>query len=175
MEVVLGVQARMSSSRLPGKVMMEIAPGISVIRYINDRLKLCGLVDRVVYLVPSNEEQKPLCEELSSLNAEVSLGSETDVSSRYVSLAKYSNDPDFLVVRVTADCPLIDPQLVDQCVQTYLERECDFLCTGRTFPDGFDVEVFSYSAFMRDRREGKSVDSLEHVTTNMRALISNGF
>ena len=169
MEVVLGVQARMSSSRLPGKVMMEIAPGISVIRYINDRLKLCGLVDRVVYLVPSNEEQKPLCEELSSLNAEVSLGSETDVSSRYVSLAKYSNDPDFLVVRVTADCPLIDPQLVDQCVQTYLERECDFLCTGRTFPDGFDVEVFSYSAFMRDRREGKSVDSLEHVTTNMRA------
>lgn len=165
MNVVCIVQARMTSSRLPGKVLKEVV-GKPLLEYEIERLQQCRSLNKIVVattVLPSDDAVVTLCDQLG---VNVFRGSEEDVLSRYAQAAKiYQAD---VVVRVTADCPLIDPAVVDLVVQTYLESagKYDYVSNTleRTYPRGLDVEVFSAKALQLAQANSVNKEEREHVT-----------
>jgi sialic acid synthase SpsE/spore coat polysaccharide biosynthesis protein SpsF (cytidylyltransferase family) len=162
--IVAIVQARMGSTRLPGKVMREAA-GEPLIGHLLDRLARCERLDQVVVATPVGDE--PLVGYLKERGATVYEGSERDVLERYVGAAK-EHEAD-VVVRITADCPLIDPVLVDQVVDFFLAGSFDYASNTleRGFPRGLDVEVMSRAALERAHAEAREADEREHVTLHI--------
>lgn len=165
MNVVCIVQARMTSTRLPGKVLKEVL-GKPLLEYEIERLQQCRSLNKIVVattVLPSDDAVVTLCDKLG---VNVFRGSEEDVLSRYAQAAKiYQAD---VVVRVTADCPLIDPAVVDLVVQTYLgsEGKYDYVSNTleRTYPRGLDVEVFSAKALQLAQANSVNKEEREHVT-----------
>ncbi len=159
--VVAIVQARMGSTRLPGKVMREVG-GEPLIGHLLDRLERCTSLDAVVVAIPTGDE--PLLGYLKERGAAIYEGSEEDVLERYVGAAKESGAD--VVVRITSDCPLIDPVLVDRVVRFFLAGNFDYASNSleRGFPRGLDVEVMSREALERAHVEAKGGDEREHVT-----------
>ena len=142
MKVVAIIQARMGSSRLPGKVLREI-DGHPMIYYTLTRLKKSRYIDQVILATSTKEIDTPLAEYAESLGVEVFRGSEDNVLERYKLAAdKYEAD---IVIRMTGDCPLIDPVIVDHMVTRYMIYDYDYIKMDipNTFIRGFDVEVFS--------------------------------
>lgn len=166
-KVVAIVQARMSSTRLPGKVMMKIGekPMIEVLLL---RLSKSRLIDEVILATGENPSNKSLIHHVNKLGIKCVIGSDSDVLNRYVKATKESAAE--TVVRITGDCPLIDPELVDSVIKRYMDSNFDYLSNSNppTFPDGLDVEVFSSSAlFLADDLATESYDR-EHVTPFIR-------
>lgn len=165
MNVVCIVQARMTSTRLPGKVLKEVL-GKPLLEYEIERLRQCRSLNKIVVattVLPSDDAVEALCEQLG---INVFRGSEEDVLSRYAQAATLHQAD--AVVRVTADCPLIDPAVVDSVVQTYLETEgkYDYVSNTleRTYPRGLDVEVFSAKALQLAQANSVNKEEREHVT-----------
>lgn len=165
MNVVCIVQARMTSTRLPGKVLKEVL-GKPLLEYEIERLRQCRNLNKIVVattVLPSDDAVETLCEQLG---INVFRGSEEDVLSRYAQAATLHQAD--AVVRVTADCPLIDPAVVDSVVQTYLETEgkYDYVSNTleRTYPRGLDVEVFSAKALQLAQANSVNKEEREHVT-----------
>lgn len=166
MRVVIIVQARMGSTRLPGKVLKPLA-GAPMIQRQLERLARCTNVDQIVVATTDSPKDAPIVEALSSLGAVgVFRGSEEDVLSRYMGAAEVFGAD--VVVRVTADCPLIDPEVVDAGIELYrsLQPDVAYVSNGlfRTYPRGLDVEVFSMSALKEADAEATSISDREHVT-----------
>jgi len=142
------VQTRMGSTRLPGKVMMDLC-GKPVIDHVIDRLKRSRLSDEIIIATTTLERDKVVVEQAKKNGVKWFCGSEDDVLSRYYCAAK-ENDLD-VVVRVTSDCPLIDPVILDNVVDFYMSNNYTLVTNAginfeqRTFPRGLDVEVFSFS------------------------------
>jgi spore coat polysaccharide biosynthesis protein SpsF len=138
------VQARMGSSRLPGKVMLEAA-GKPLLGHLNDRLKLAQTLERICVATTTESRDQAIVDFCDSHNILVFRGSETDVLDRYYQAAMHYNLD--VIVRVTSDCPLIDPVLIDKMVQFFRKHNHDYdLVTNRhplTFPDGTDFDVMS--------------------------------
>lgn len=160
------VQARMGSERLPEKVMKSLE-GKPMIEYVLNRLSRSHYLDQVVLATSVNEENDPLFEFVEQLGFPVFRGSEEDVMGRYIAAAKeYGAD---YVVRVTGDCPLIDPMIVDYVISYYKINDFDFvkLDVPDTFIRGFDTEICSLKiledAYEKAKREGDT-KYLEHVT-----------
>lgn len=167
MKVVAIIQARMSSSRLPGKVMMKIA-GMPMLWHIIYRLKRADLIDDVAVATTDRETDAPVVKLVEDSGAGVYSGSEEDVLDRYYQAAKkFAAD---VVVRITADCPLIDPRVADRVVRRYLAGDCDYAANTirYTYPDGLDVEVFSYAVLEIAWREARWASEREHVTPYIR-------
>ncbi len=167
MKVVAIVQARMGSTRLSGKVMMEIA-GKPMLGHIIDRLKRAELIHSIVVATTDKETDAPIVKLAEDSGTASYAGSEEDVLDRYYQAAKgFVVDA---VVRITADCPLIDPRVADRVIQRYLVEDCDYAANTlkRTYPDGLDVEVFSYTALERAWNEARWVSEREHVTPYIR-------
>lgn len=163
LNVVAIVQARMSSSRLPGKVLKPLADA-TVIEGILCRLQQAKLIDKVVLATSDEISDQPLVEHVRDAGFEVVKGSLDDVLARYVMTAlEY---PANHYVRVTGDCPFIDPELVDELIAHYLGGEADYASNAiePTLPDGFDCEVFSADTLMRVERLAKEKIDREHVT-----------
>ncbi|WP_461613054.1 cytidylyltransferase domain-containing protein [Clostridium sp. Marseille-QA1073] len=142
MKVICIVQARMGSERLPGKVLKEIN-GKPMIYYTLMRLKKSKYIDEIILATSIKEVDTPLVEYVKSLGVEVFRGSENNVLERYkLASDKYGGE---VIVRVTGDCPLIDPIIVDNVITKYLMYNYDYvrLDVPETFMRGFDVEVFS--------------------------------
>lgn len=164
MKVVGVIQARMGSSRLPGKVLKEVAGKPLLVHMLDRVLRSCRL-DSVCLAIPIGSADDPI---VDAINNRVTIyrGSEEDVLSRYL-IAASGEDAD-VVVRLTADCPLHDPEIIDDVVSAYNDRshEVDYLSNTltRTFPDGLDVEVFSFEALSRAEQEAVSPYHREHVT-----------
>lgn len=158
------IQARMGSTRLPGKVMLELE-GEPVLWHIFNRLKYCQGADEVI-LATTTQEKDGLLAELAKKNRiKIFRGSEDDVLSRYYYAAS-ENKLD-VVIRVTADCPLIDPQIIDEMTRGFLDKPgTDFLANTikRTFPRGLDVEILSFAALQKAFSEAKGSYAKEHVT-----------
>jgi spore coat polysaccharide biosynthesis protein SpsF (cytidylyltransferase family) len=157
------IQARMGSTRLPGKVMEEIA-GKPMLRHIIDRLKRAELIHSIVVATTATEIDKPIVMLADDSGTGSYAGSENDVLDRYYRAAKeFAVDA---IVRITADCPLIDPRVMDRVVQRYLAGDCDYAANvlKRTYPDGMDVEVFSFAALERAWKESRLASEREHVT-----------
>tara|TARA_Y100001968_G_C19446890_1_gene765885 strand:+ start:1734 stop:3773 length:2040 start_codon:yes stop_codon:yes gene_type:complete len=161
------VQARMGSSRLPGKV-MKVINDIPMIELLLERLKYSKEIDEIVVAIPSGKQDKELCVFLESKDYLCEMGSEEDVLDRYSKVSKkYEAD---IVVRITGDCPLVDPDLVDKIIRLYKTNKVDYcsnICPP-SFPDGFDVEVFSSSVLYEVNQEAKHASDREHVTSFIR-------
>jgi len=160
MKVVAIVQARMSSSRLPGKVLLPLA-GKPVLAHVVGRLQSCKSLDDIV-LATSIEHQDDAIEQWCSANrVDCFRGSLNDVLDRYYQAAKhYKAD---VIVRITADCPLIDPMIVDEVVEGFLAGNFDAYSLAGEFPDGLDCQVFAYSAIEQAWRLAKLPSEREHV------------
>ncbi len=160
MSVVAIIQARMSSTRLPGKVLMSLA-GIPVLEHVVSRIGCCKTVDQIVVATSidiSDDDIEAWCKK-----AKVNCfrGSLNDVLDRYYQAAKHYQAE--AIVRITADCPAIDPTIVDEVVDVYLQGEFEFYGLAGEFPDGLDCTVFSFSAIQRAWNESILPSEREHV------------
>ena len=169
MKVLCIVQARMGSERLPGKVLKPILDK-PMIMYVLDRLKKSRYIDEIVLATSQQDEEKPLVEAVQKNGYQVFRGEENYVLKRYIdTYRKYGGD---VIVRITGDCPLIDPQIVDHVISYYLAYDYDYvrLDVPETFIRGFDVEVFSSKALEKVYEEVDKMDNesyKEHVTLYM--------
>jgi spore coat polysaccharide biosynthesis protein SpsF (cytidylyltransferase family) len=160
MNTVAIVQARMGSTRLPGKVMMPLA-GIPVLGHVVDRLSYCKTLESTVVATTTETNDDAVEEFCEQRGIAVFRGSEQDVLDRYHQAAVlFDADP---VVRITADCPAIDPVIVDRVVAGYLEGDYDLFGLMGEFPDGLDCTVFARSALDRAWAEAKLASEREHV------------
>jgi spore coat polysaccharide biosynthesis protein SpsF len=159
--VVAIVQARMSSTRLPGKVMKPIA-GRPMLWHVVNRLKASRLIDEVVVATTTGAEDD-IIEEWCKLNGTgFSRGSLEDVLDRYFQAA--ASFEARTVVRVTSDCPLIDPALVDRAIEMFGRGVFDHVSVDSSYPDGLDAEVFSFAALKKAHEEATLSSEREHVT-----------
>lgn len=165
--VVAVIQARMGSTRLPNKVMKLIA-GKPMIEHLLNRLRLAQHITRIVVATSTHPGNAPLVECVHRLGHVCEIGSENDVLERYAQAAR-SLSAD-VVVRITGDCPLVDPGLVDEAVARFLDADVDYLCNNYppTYPDGLDIEVFSAEALYRAQAEATDAFDREHVTPYLR-------
>lgn len=165
MKTVIIVQARMTSTRLPGKVLKQVL-GKPLLEYQLERLRQVKLADEIVIATTTNHTDEPIVELCNSLSFPYFRGSEDDVLSRYYGGATAHQAE--LVVRVTSDCPLIDPQVIDMVIDYYLQNQFhyDYVSNGleRTYPRGMDTEVFSFSVLQEAFREATAQPDREHVT-----------
>lgn len=163
--VVLITQARLGSTRLPGKILKTVL-GKSLLEYQIERLNRVPSATKMVVATTTNEDDKPIVDLCEKLNVACFRGSVGDVLARYHGAA-LAHKAD-IVVRVTSDCPLIDPNVIDRVIQTYLSAQptYDYVsnCLERTYPRGMDTEVFSFRALDEAFREATALPDREHVT-----------
>lgn len=167
MKVVAIVQARMGSTRLPNKVMKPIG-GVPMIELLLSRLSKSTEISKIVLATSTDQRNDPLVEHVVALGFDCVRGSENDVLERFL-LAARQHAAD-VVVRITGDCPLIDPSLVDQAIVEFKNSGVDYLSNTNppTYPDGLDTEVFTLAALERAGLETQEVFDHEHVTPYLR-------
>jgi len=159
-KVVAIIQARMSSSRLPGKVLMPLA-NKPVLAHIVERLSYCKMIDKIVVATTNEVSDDLVADYCDNNNIDCYRGSLEDVLDRYYQTAKIHHaNP---IVRITGDCPVIDPVVVDAVITGYLSGEYDCYGLGGEFPDGLDCTVFSFSAIEKAWKEAKLQSEREHV------------
>ncbi|MBO6577037.1 MAG: aminotransferase class III-fold pyridoxal phosphate-dependent enzyme [Rhodothermales bacterium] len=165
--VLAFVQARTGSSRFPGKVLEDIE-GWPLIGWVLNRLAMASSLESVTLVTSKESTDDELCGVVESLGFPVFRGSELDVLDRYYRAALETSAE--TVVRITGDCPLIDPKIVDSVVGLHLKSGADYSCNiaPPTFPDGLDTEVFSFSALKVAWKNATRLYDREHVTSFMR-------
>lgn len=165
--VLAVIQARCGSTRLPGKVLMRLA-GLPVLAHVIDRVAACRLVDDLIVATTLNRKDLPLVAFCAAKHIPVYCGSEDDVLDRYYQVSRLLR-PEH-VVRITADCPLIDPKVIDRAVRLHLASGADYTTNtiARTYPEGQDVEVLRGAALQQAWRSARWSSEREHVTSYIR-------
>jgi len=160
------IQARMGSTRLPEKIMMELNEK-TVLKHVIDRVKLCSKLDEIIIATTNSVNDDLVFEKALEYGSSIFRGSEDDVLERYYQAAlMYNLD---VIVRITSDCPLIDPNVIDQIISAYINSEYDIVSNAgdekyRTFPRGLDTEVFSVQALDKAYLNADKEYQREHVT-----------
>lgn len=157
------VQARMGSTRLPGKVLADLC-GAPLLQRQLERVRRATSLDRVVVATSTDETDLPIAELCESLDVPCFRGDLNDVLARFLGAISEFNPE--VVVRITADCPLISPSVIDSIVHSFFESDCDYLSNtlDPTFPDGVDVEVVRVRALRALARLDTDIHEREHVT-----------
>lgn len=159
---ILGItQARVGSSRLPGKVLMTIS-GKSLLYYHLMRLSKSTMVSKWIVATTNESESKQIIEIADSLGISSFIGDLENVLNRFYEAAK-CDFPDY-VVRVTSDCPLVDPLVIDHLISYTLQNNLNYCMTSDSYPDGFDVEVFKFSELLEANNNATLISDKEHVT-----------
>ncbi|HXV27418.1 MAG TPA: glycosyltransferase family protein [bacterium] len=165
MKTVAIIQARMGSTRLPGKVLKSIL-GTPSLEHMMKRVARCKTLDEIVIATTVHSRDDRICEFAEDRGYLFGRGSENDVLDRYYQIARERNAD--AVVRMTSDCPLIDPEISDRVIQRHLEARTNDLTSNvfrkLTFPNGFDTEVISFTCLERMHRETQDPLYREHVT-----------
>lgn len=163
MKKVAIIQARMGSTRLPGKMMLSLGFK-KVVDYVFDNVALVKNLDDIYLATTNNEKDDVLEKWAKSKKVKYFRGSEDDVLDRYYTTAKEANAD--MVVRLTGDCPLIDTYVVEKIIQEFLDNDFDYVANNHpaTYPDGLDTEVFSFAALEKAWQEAKLKSEREHVT-----------
>ena len=163
MTTLIIVQARMTSTRLPGKVLLPLA-GEPMLTRLVERLRRVQRADGIVIATTTNATDDPIAALCAQLGVPCHRGSEHDVLSRYADAARLHGAD--VVVRITSDCPLIDPALIDQVIATHEEGSSDYVSNmlPPTWPYGMAVEVFSAAALAQAHAEATQAAEREHVT-----------
>ena len=167
MKVVAIVQARMGSTRLPNKV-MKLINGVPMIELLLSRLSKSKEIDQIVVATSTDPRNITLAKHVRSIGYACEIGSENDVLSRYVQAANVHGAD--IIIRITGDCPLVDHELVDDCVTRFKAASCDYFSNiaPPTFPDGLDIEVVTLAALQRAQIESNKAFDHEHVTPYIR-------
>lgn len=163
MKVVVTIEARMSATRLPGKVLFPIV-GLPALGFLISRLKQASMIDEIVVATTENSVDAPIEAWARTLGASVFRGSETDVMGRVLGAAR-SVKAD-VIVELTADNPLIDPKVIDHAVECFVSQNIDYLSnvTHRTYPLGMDTQVFSTRVLEDAYSRTQDPVHLEHVS-----------
>jgi spore coat polysaccharide biosynthesis protein SpsF len=163
MKVVASIEARMSSSRLPGKVLADIY-GRPALGRLVDRLRKCRLIDDIILATTTSPTDNILEDWAISEGLVVYRGSEDDVLDRVVGAHRVMGSD--LVVEITGDCPLLDPDLIDLGVETYFANDCDVVTNTRvpSYPQGADVQVFELEALAEVASRISDPAVREHVS-----------
>ena len=164
-KVIATIEARMGSSRLPNKVLLE-ANGKPMLQHMVERVQESKLVDEIVIATVIGCDNDPIIDLANELNIKYYRGSEDNVLSRVVEAAQSNQGQ--IIVQLTGDCPLIDPDIIDNCVEIYLKNDWDYVANEliRSFPIGFDVAVVSVDLLKSTLEEPDlSLLDQEHVTT----------
>ncbi|MDD5145733.1 MAG: glycosyltransferase family protein [Candidatus Pacebacteria bacterium] len=163
MNIVAIIQARMGSTRLPQKVLRAIG-GKPMLQWVVERAKRSRMVNDVI-VATSDKKQDDLIEKLcKKLKIGYFRGSENDVLNRFYQAAKkYKADK---VVRITGDCPFIEPEIIDEVIRTHLKNKNDYTSNdaGVGYPRGLDVEVFNFGSLEKANFKAKKIYEREHVT-----------
>jgi glutamate-1-semialdehyde 2,1-aminomutase len=167
LNVLAIIQARMDSTRLPGKVLKEVN-GKPLIEILLHRLSQSNKIAKIILATSQSKENNLLVETVEKLGFDVFRGNENDVLDRYYHAAKEYQPT--TVVRITGDCPIIDPQLVDAVIELYQQNTADYASNTEppTFPDGLDTEVFSFAALKACYEQAEKLFEREHVTPFIR-------
>ena len=163
-KIVAIVQARMSSTRLPGKVLLDIM-GKSLLAHIIDRISKSKLVNsNIVLATTTNPADHVIVDFANENQLDCFIGSEEDVLDRYYQAAKQA-DAD-IIVRITADDPFKDPEVMDEIIQIMIDGDFDYVSNTikPTYPEGLDIEVFSFESLKKAWIYGKKPSEREHVT-----------
>ncbi len=157
------IQARMGSTRLPNKVLAEIE-GKPMLWHTINRLKFSKTSPDIIIATTDAEKDKKIVELAKNLNLQYFAGSIHDVLDRYYQTALHFNIE--IIARITSDCPLIDPYVFDKVVKEFLNGNYDYICNTNppTFPDGLDVEIFTFEALEKAWKEARLTSEREHVT-----------
>ncbi len=172
MKIVALVQARIGSTRLPGKVLKSIV-NKPMIELLLNRLSKSNELDEIIVATSENPQNDELQSVVESLGYQCTRGSDQNVLNRFYETSKKVGAD--VVVRITGDCPLVDPILVDQCIQRYKESKVDYFSNTNppSYPDGMDIEVMSFTSIERANNEAVSEYEKEHVTPYI--INSNSF
>jgi len=160
------IQARTGSTRLPGKIMMKINDHDTVLSFGIKQVKFSKIIDEIVIATTDLSEDQLIFDYMKKLNISCFRGKSKDVLDRYYQCAKKFSFS--TIVRITSDCPLIDPTIIDEIVSNFLKNnKYDYLSNVhpiRTSPDGTDVEVFSFESLEKAWKEAQKPSEREHVT-----------
>lgn len=163
MKLVAIIQARLGSTRLPGKALKDIN-GRTMLARVVRRAGRSSMIDKLVVATTEKKADDAIVSQCESLGVSTFRGSEEDVLDRYYQAARaFSAD---CVVRITSDCPLIDPEIIDRVLQAFLDDGLDYASNTLecTYPRGLDVEVFTFDALEKARREASEDFQHVHVT-----------
>lgn len=168
MNIVAIVQARLGSTRLPGKVLFNLE-GKPILWHVVNRLKASEMLNRIV-IATSNEIEDDKIEKFCiENNIDCFRGSENDVLDRYYQTAKLYNAES--IVRITSDCPLIDPEVTDRVIREFIDKKNDYDAGSntivRTFPRGLDTEIVHFSILEKIWHDSKLENEREHVTLHL--------
>jgi spore coat polysaccharide biosynthesis protein SpsF len=166
-QTILISQARSGSTRLPKKVLLKIH-GQELLNIQITRLSKCREIDKIIVATTNAPEDNIIADLCASWNVEVFRGQINDVLDRYYQAVAEFNPK--WVVRVTSDCPLIDPELVDAVIKFAKVNDVDYASNvlEEHFPDGQDVEVFKFEALKRAWQDSTLLSDREHVTPYIR-------
>ncbi len=161
------IQARMGSTRLPNKTLMKIE-GKPLLWHLLERVRKTRTIDEIVIATTDNPRDREILEFARNYGVRAYCGSEEDVLDRFYRVAKEVKAD--TIVRVTPDCPMISPAVIDKVVSEYLKGGYSYVTNTLllTYPDGYDVEVFSFKALEKAWKECKDPASREHVTPYLR-------
>lgn len=167
MKIVATIEARMTSSRLPGKPLL-VANNQSMLEHLSSRLKSVPLIDEIVLATTVNPQDQPLIDEAKKIDIHTFRGDEDNVMHRVICAAE-SVGAD-VIVEITGDCPIIDPLLIEESINIYLNNDYDYVSNGRirSYPDGMDTQVFSLETLKKSYSMTNSRLDYEHVTLHIR-------
>ena len=167
MKATVLIQARLGARRLPDKVLLKLQDK-TVLEHVIGRAQDAKTIDRVIVATTDNKEDQAIVDLVAGKKIPVFCGSQNDVLDRFYQAAKQYNLQH--IVRITADCPVIDPKIIDRVVRHYFKTKADYCANSlnETFPDGQDVEVFSMGALTSAWQNAKLESEREHVTPHIR-------
>lgn len=167
MSIVAIIQARVGSTRLPGKVLKKIE-GRTVLEHVINRVQAAKKIDDIVIATTVKKKDLEIVQLCAKLGISIFCGSEDDVLDRYYQTARLFKAEH--IVRITSDCPLIDPKVIDKVIELYFNKNADYATNTipETFPDGLDTEIFSFEILSTAWKNAKLFSEREHVTPYIR-------
>jgi len=162
-KIVAIIQARMTSTRLPKKIMLDLC-GKPLLWHVIERVKQAKLIDSIVLAIPDSPSNDELESFVKQIDWNVFRGSENDVLSRYYNAAtQFKAD---VIVRITSDCPLVDPKIIDETIQRHIRNKNDYTAVGVEggFPRGLDTEVLNFKSLETAYYKANGQSEREHVT-----------
>tara|TARA_B100000989_G_C19481206_1_gene445213 strand:- start:530 stop:1273 length:744 start_codon:yes stop_codon:yes gene_type:complete len=162
-KVIVIIEARLNSRRLPGKVLLKVR-NKPLIEHMIDRLKYVKGIDKIVVATTKKKADQRLINFLKKKKIFFFRGSENNVLKRNVDAAKkYNSD---IIINLTGDCPLIDPKIIQECLKIFKKDRYDLVSNSliRSYPDGMDVNIFTLKSIIRCQKMSKSKDEKEHTT-----------
>ena len=160
------IEARMNSSRLPGKVMKKVN-GKSMLEYMVSRVKKVPNINKIVIATSINSEDDAIVQEANNLGVAIYRGSENDVMSRVLCAAEENKFDEF--VALTGDCPLIDPKIISEVIYEFIHNNFDYISNAivRSYPDGMDVQVLNFRSLKLSSEMTQEQLHREHVTLHI--------